>query len=200
MRPLLLPLFTVVAAMTVPSIASAQDVAPPDAPRLGWLPSSRVSLGARLVARFGDYTLGGVGGQVAVRLSPLVSVELFSDHLVGSREGSLRHDHEVGGVLRLHVWRGARWTVFPMLGACANLVVVHAAQARDATVNDVQFGARAGVGAEYALPRGFSIGAEALALAYLGHRLDGWGWRVEAETELSVVPMGQVVLHANYHF
>lgn len=192
MRSLLPPLFTVLASMAVPSTSSAQG--------LGWLPSARVSLGARLVARFGDYTLGGAGGQVAVRLSPLVSVELFSDHLAGSREGSLRHDHEVGGVLRLHLWRGERWTVFPMLGACANLAVVHAAQALDATANDVQFGARAGVGFEYALPRGFSVGAEALALAYLGHRLDGWGWRVEAATELSVVPMGQVVLHANHYF
>ncbi|MDB4927913.1 MAG: hypothetical protein JWM10_397 [Myxococcaceae bacterium] len=161
---------------------------------------SRWSLGVRAVGRSGEYTLGGVGGQIGVELSPLVSVELFTDHVTGSHRDSLRHEHEVGGVLRLHLLRGARWSVFPLVGACANLAVVHDARSREVSVTDVQFGARAGVGAEVVLPYGFSLGAEAMALAYLGHRVEWWNGSVYSADELSVTPMGQVVLHANYRF
>lgn len=197
MRPPALPLLAALALTALPSIGYGQSA---DTPRLGWQPSSRVSVGSRLVMRFGEYQLGGFGGQVAIRLGQWVSVELFTDHMVGTREGALRHDHEVGGMLRLHALRGARWSVFPMVGACANLAVVHAAQSSDATVNDIQFGARAGVGADLALPHGISLGVEVTALAYLGHQLQGWGWRAEASADLSVFAAGQGVLHANYHF
>lgn len=185
MRAPLPAVFTVFALTALPSVGFSQ---------------SRWSLGVRAVGRFGEYALGGGGGQLGVQLSPLVSVELFADHLVGSFNDSLRHEHEVGGVLRLHVLRGAAWSVYPLVGACANLVVVHDAQSREATVTDVQFGARAGVGAEFALGRGFSLGAEAAALAYLGHRIEWWNSSVYADDALSVTPMGQVVLHANYRF
>ncbi len=201
MRPLAASILAALALTALPSIGYCQDASEaPAAPRVGWQPSSSVSVGARVVGRFGAYTLGGLGGQITLRLGSLVSVELFTDHMVGTREGSFRHDHEVGGMLQFRLLRGYRWAVFPMIGACANLAVVHAAQSPDASVNDIQFGARAGIGAEYALPGGFSLGAEAMALAYLGHQLSGWGWVAEASSELSVSAVGQAVLHANYHF
>ena len=200
MRPLAPLVLVALVLTTYPAAGFTQSVEATSPPDAGSPPSSRVSIGVRAVARFGDYTLGGVGGQVSIRLGPAVSVALFSDHMVGTREGSLRHDHEVGGMLQLRLLRGARWAVFPMIGACANLAVVHAAQSPDASVNDIQFGARAGVGAELRFTSGFSVGAEALALAYVGHRLSGWGWRVEASPDLSVFGVGQAVLHADYHF
>jgi hypothetical protein len=201
MRPLAAPLLVALALTALPSIGYSHDVADaPSPPRVGWMPSSRVSIGARVVGRFGPYTLGGLGGQITLRLGSVVSVALFTDHMVGSREGSFRHDHEVGGMLQFRLLRGQRWAVFPMIGACANLAVVHAAQAPDASVNDIQFGARAGLGGELAMPGGFSLGAEVIALAYLGHDLNGWGWRAEASSDLSVSAAAQAVLHANYHF
>lgn len=200
MRPVAPTVLVVFALTTLPSKGfthGAEVSSRGDADR----PSpSRVSIGVRTVARFGDYTLGGLGGQISIRLGAVVTVALFSDHMVGMSEGSLRHDHEVGGMLQLRLLRGERWAVFPMIGACANLAVVHAAQSPDASVNDIQFGARAGLGAELMLSGGFSVGAEALAIAYLGHRLSGWGWRVEASPDLSVFGVGQAVLHADYHF
>ena len=191
MRPFALSLFTVVALSSLPLAVHAQGAAPP---------ASRVSLGVRAVGRFGDYTLGGLGGQITLRLAPVAYVALFTDHMVGTREGSLRHDHEVGGMLQLRLFRGERWAVFPMIGACANLAVVHAAQSPEASVNDIQFGARAGVGAEFGLPGSFSVGAEALGVAYLGHALTGWGWRAEVSPDLTVSAVGQATVHANYHF
>ncbi len=201
MRPLVTSLLAALALTALPSIGYSQQVSEaPSAPRYGWQPSSSVSIGARVVGRFGSYALGGLGGQITLRLGSLVSVELFTDHMAGSREGSFRHDHEVGGMLQFRLLRGPRWAVFPMIGACANLAVVHAAQSPDASVNDIQFGARAGLGAELALPGGFSLGAEAIALAYLGHQLSGWGWHAESSSDLSVSAVGQAVFHANYHF
>ncbi len=185
-------------SLLVPATASAQSVT--EAPRVGWMPSSRVSVGSRLVLRVGPYTLGGVGGQVAVRLGERVTVDLFTDHMVGTRDGALRHDHEVGTMLRVNLTPGSRWAVAPMVGACANLAVLHAAQSPDVTVSDIQFGARAGLGVDYALPHGISLGGEALALAYLGHALTGWAYRAESSPDLSVTGAGQVTLHANLHF
>lgn len=201
MRSLTAPLAVALALTALPSIGFTQSVTTSDAPQIGWQPDSRVSIGARVVGRFTNtYDLGGLGGQITLRPSQLVAIELFTDHMVGSRDGSLRHDHEVGFTLNLRLLRGARWAVFPMIGACANLAVVHAAQSPDATVNDIQFGARAGLGFEYALPGSFSIGAEAIALAYLGHELSGWGWHAEAATNLSITGAGHAVFHADYHF
>jgi len=200
MRPRTPAFLVVLVLAAYPAAGFTQGVGASSRRDAGSPLSSRVSVGVRAVARFGDYTLGGVGGQLTIRLGPAVSVALFTDHMAGTREGSLRHDHEVGGTLQLRLLRGERWAVFPMIGACANLAVVHAAQSPDATVNDIQFGARAGIGAEVALAGGFSVGAEALALAYLGHRITGWGWRVESSPELSVFGVGQSVLHADYRF
>lgn len=191
MRPTALSFTAALALTALPLSGYAQDAAPP---------ASRVSLGVRAMGRFGDYTLGGLGGQLTVRLAPAVYVTLFTDHMVGTRAGSLRHDHEVGTMLQLRVLRGARWALFPMVGTCANLAVVHAAQSPDAAVTDIQFGLRAGLGAEFGVGRDFSVGAEVIAVGYLGHPLAGWGWRAEVSPELAVSAVGQASVHAGYHF
>jgi len=165
-----------------------------------WGSNHRVALGPRLLGRLGDYALGGLGGQIRLRVHRLVNIELYTDHMIGTMGDALRHDHEVGGTVQLNVLGGERWSVFPMLGACASLAVARAPQDRDVSVNDIQFGLRAGVGFEYALGEGFSFEAQALALAYLGHSFDVYGWSASTSSELSVWPLGQVVLGANYYF
>jgi hypothetical protein len=159
-----------------------------------------VALGVRTVGRFGDYTYGGLGGQLTVRVGSLVSLQLFSDHMVGTHNGMFQHNHEVGSTLQLRVLRGERWAVFPMIGACANLAITHAPNAREPSVKEIQFGLRAGVGAELAVSGGFSLGTEVLAIAYLGHPMDTWGSSIEASPDLAVFGTGQLVLHADYHF
>ncbi|MFO0606235.1 MAG: hypothetical protein U0324_23880 [Polyangiales bacterium] len=191
MRPTALSFTAALALTALPLRGYAQESTPP---------ASRVSLGVRAMGRFGDYALGGLGGQLTVRLAPSVYVALFTDHMVGTRDGALRHDHEVGGMLQLRLLRGARWALFPMVGACANLAVVHAAQSPETSVTDIQFGARAGLGAEFGVGRDFSVGVEGIAVAYLGHALTGWAWRAEVSPELSVAAVGQATVHANYHF
>jgi hypothetical protein len=187
-------LWLMLASTLAPAAVFAQS-----APRRGWEPDAYVAVGSRVVGRFGAYHLGGLGGQITVRPARWVSLELFTDHMVGTRDGALRHDHEVGATVRFHLLRGPRWTVFPLLGACANLAVLHAAQAPSASFNDIQFGLRAGVGAEYALPHGFSVGVDALALGYLGHAIEAWDRRVELAPSLSLLGAGQVVVHASWY-
>lgn len=165
-----------------------------------WDSHHRVALGPRFIGRFGDYALGGLGGQIRLRVHRLVNIELYTDHMVGKMGDALRHDHEVGGTVQLNVLGGERWSLFPMLGACASLAVARAPQDQDVSVNDIQFGVRAGVGFEYALGGGFSFEAQALALAYLGHSFNVYGWSASTSSELSVWPLAQVVLGANYYF
>ena len=143
--------------------------------------------------------------------------------MVGVRDGVLRHDHEVGGMLQFHLLRGARWALFPEVGACASLAVTRAPEAASAdarptstwgsassqadarrpqatSVEDIQFGVRAGLGAELSVGGSLTVGAEALAITYLGHAIRAWEGEVEATPGVVLSAVGQVTLHASYNF
>lgn len=158
-----------------------------------------VSLGVRALGRLSDYELAGVGGQLRLHLHPRVSLELFSDHLLGRGDGVVRHDHEVGGNVQLNVLRGHGWSIHPLLGACALLAVAHAPQS-EAVVNDIRFGVRAGIGGEWALGRSVSLQAQAQAVVWLGHDFDVAGWTADTRDTLSLRPAAQAVVAANYWF
>jgi hypothetical protein len=49
-----------------------------------WGAGSNFAIGPRFLARVGEYALGGVGGQVRMRVHRLVNIELYSDHMMGS--------------------------------------------------------------------------------------------------------------------
>jgi hypothetical protein len=193
MRNTTLSLLATLVMTVIPSIGFSQSQ-----PSRAFEPG--FALGVRTVGRFGDYTYGGLGGQLTVRIGSLVSIALFTDHMAGTHNGMFQHNHEVGSTLQLRVFRGERWAVFPMIGACANLAITHGPNAQEPSVKEIQFGVRAGVGAELAVSGGFSLGTELLAIAYLGHPMDTWGTSIEASPNLSVFGTGQFVLHADYHF
>lgn len=156
-----------------------------------------VAIGVRALGRAGDYALAGVGGQLRVRLHDRVAVEFFMDHLLGREQGVLRHDHEVGGNLQVHVLRTRRFALHPLLGACALLSVAHAPQG-DVSSNDVRFGVRAGLGAEWHVGGALTLQAQAQGVAYLGHAFELYGASADTAPTLSVRPGVQFVLGANW--
>jgi len=177
-------------ALCAPRLAHADDTSALDRP---------VGLGVRALTRGGDYALGGIGGQLRMHLHRRVSLELFMDHLAGTEGGLLRHDHEVGGTLQFNVLRGRSWTLHPLLGACALVAVAHAPQS-EAVLNDVRFGVRAGLGAEWALGRSVTLQAQGHVAAWLGHAFDVYGWSADTRPSLSVRPAAQAVVAINYWF
>ncbi len=159
--------------------------------------SHPVAIGVRVLGRAGDYALAGVGGQLRLRLHDRVAVEFFMDHLAGSEQSVLRHDHEVGGNLQVHVLRTRSFALHPLLGACALLSVAHAPQG-EVSANDVRFGVRAGLGAEWWVADGLTLQAQAQGVAYLGHSFDVYGASADTVPTLSVRPGVQVVIGANW--
>lgn len=179
---------SLVALVAAPS-ARADDRGP--------LVSHPIALGLRGIGRVGDYTLAGVGGQLRLRVHPLVNISLYTDHMFGGDAVVSRHDHEVGGTLELNVLRGARWSLHPLVGACALLAMAHQSDA-DLTLNDVWFGLRAGVGGEFAVHEHLSLQVQLQVLGYLGHRFNSQRWTGEDAGDLHVTPMGQLVVGINY--
>lgn len=155
-----------------------------------------IAVGVRGSGRFGEYSLGGFGGQVRLRIVPRVSVELFTEHHLGHAEGVHRHDHEVGGALLVDAVRGRRWAIQPLLGACAMLAMADTQSGE--TLDDLRFGARAGVGAEWAVGEHLSLQAQAVAIAYFGRRFDPWQWPAGTSGEIRVEPVGQLVLGVSW--
>ncbi len=191
MRPLVAFLLGAGLALALPGTALAQT--PPNAL------DRPIGLGVRALTRAGDYALGGVGGQIRLHLHRRVSLEVFMDHLAGTESGLLRHDHEVGSTLMVNLYRGRSWTLHPLLGACALVAVAHAPQS-EAVVNDIRFGLRAGLGAEWALGRSFTLQAQGHVAAWLGHAFDVYHWTADTRPTLSVRPAVQAVVSANYWF
>ncbi|MBL8605617.1 MAG: hypothetical protein JNK72_27040 [Myxococcales bacterium] len=157
-----------------------------------------VALGSRLTVRTGQYTLGGLGGQLRVRLHPRVAVDLYADGLAGREAGQLRHDHEIGGAVNLHTFGGARWVAGPLLGFCAQIAVMHPSQAD--TLYDLRVGARAGFGVEWALGAHFSATLQGFAVAWLGHAFEHYGFTATTQEALSLSPSFQAVSAIHYWF
>ncbi|MEZ4390276.1 MAG: hypothetical protein R3A48_04200 [Polyangiales bacterium] len=179
-------LFT--ATLTLASLRASAD------PRLG---DRALALGLRGGARVGDYQLGSIGGQVRIRPLDRVSVDLFTDHHLGSERGGGRHDHEIGGTISYDLLRGARWAIHPVLGACGLLAVAHAPQG-DFTATDVRFGLRAGLGFEGLLTSRVSLQAQAQAIAYIGHDFGAYTWPRGTEEDVSVRGVAQLHLALNF--
>ncbi len=158
-----------------------------------------VALGVRFLGRAGDYTEGGLGGQLRLRVHPLVAISLFTDHFAGSAGGAFRHDHEVGGTLQLTVLHGRRGALFPLVGACASLAVVAAPQG-GATATDVRAGGRVGLGGILDLGSGFAVEALIEAIAYVGHPLQAYRWTAATGPDLAAETVGQLTVALDYAF
>lgn len=154
------------------------------------------ALGLRGGAQIADYRLGTIGGQLRVRPTERVSLDLFTDHHFGEERGGGRHDHEVGATISYDVLRGARWAIHPLLGACGLLAVAHAPQGA-LTATDVRFGLRAGVGVEGLLTERVSVQVQAQALAYLGRDFGLYTWPAGTQGDPSVRGAMQVVAAIN---
>lgn len=191
------------ALLGVLAVIAAVLCAPRDAHALagGWDGSHTVALGMRGVGRFGQYHLGGVGGQLRWRPFSWMAVDLFADHTFGSA-GGFRHDHEIGGTLQFpSLIHGERWSLYPFIGACAMLVVLHPEPVGDApAVWDVRFGAHGGAGFEYYVHPRVSLQVHGEAIVYVGHDVQGYRWGGNVSQELYPFVVGQATLGANYWF
>jgi hypothetical protein len=189
------------ARYTLPlALSLLPSLAPAQSNDGGWRAGHPLALGARVVVRGGDYALAGLGGHLRVQPHPLVTLELFADHFLGTQGDALRHDHEVGGVAQLHLLRGRSWALHPLLGACATLAFVHSPQSGGPTVNDIHFGVRVGVGGQFALGGGWGLEAQAEALGYLGHPFQVYRFTAQTGPDLTVYGLGQFTAALNYSF
>lgn len=183
-------------AALLPAAAGAQNL--PE--RAAWGPNHPFALGARLSARGSSYALAGFGGQLRLRPWRRLIIELYADNFVGSVHGALRHDHEVGGSLQYAIAGNDRWSLQPLLGACAMLAVQDAPQSSQSSVNDIHFGIHAGLGAEVALGAGFAFEAQAELIGYVGHDFTVYRWSTEVAPSLSLMWVAQANAGLNYYF
>lgn len=158
------------------------------------------ALTLRAPVRVGEgYVFGGVGGQVRLRPFERIRVDLFFDNFIGSADGAMRHDHEVGTTLQYMLVSTERFVLYPMLGACAMWAML--SPHHDVPgVSDVRFGLHAGIGAEVALGAGFSLALNVEAVPYLGHQMRAYDRTAFVENDLKVMPMGQANLGLSYWF
>lgn len=168
--------------------------------RATWSSSHPVAIGARLLGRGGSYGMVGFGGQLRLRPFRRVAVDLFADNFVGQVNGALRHDHEVGATLHYAIAGNDRWSLQPLLGACAVLAVQGSPQNSAQSVNDIHFGLHAGLGAEFAMGSGFSVQTQAELIGYLGHDFQVYRWTTEVSQDLSFSWVAQASAGLNYYF
>jgi hypothetical protein len=191
------PLAPALALFAAASVARAE---PPGMRPTEYSASHPFALGARVVGRVGEYAMAGLGGQVRLRPHRLVAIELYSDQFIGDMNGALRHDHEVGGSVQFTGLGTQRWTVYPLLGACAMLVMVHPPQSGAPAVHDIHFGVHGGAGAEIHVQGGLTLQAQLEGIGYVGHAVQVYRWSAEVSPDLRISGVGQLMLGANYYF
>jgi hypothetical protein len=195
--------FTASAALSLclalaPSIARAQS-APAEAGH-GFTTRHPVAIGNRLTGRVGTYALGGVGGHVRIRPHQYFAVELFTDHMMGPVDGAIRHDHEIGGNIQIPIFGNRWWNLYPMLGACASLVVLESPRQGGAAVQDIHFGVHIGAGSEIYLSDHWALQSHIEAIGYVGHELRAYNWTAQLSTDVRLSAVAQGVLSVNYYF
>lgn len=165
----------------------------------GWSRAHMFGLGSRLTGRTGPYTLGGVGGHIRMRPIRWVAVELFTDHVFGPVDNTLRHDHEGGISLQFPVLGNRWWNVYPLIGACASLVVLEPPRQGGAFVTDVHFGFRGGAGSELYLTDHWALRAQVEGIGYIGHDLRAYNWTATLSPDVRLTGMAQASLTINLY-
>jgi hypothetical protein len=202
-RPFVPALGVCALAALAPTPCPAQSSPPSSGPAAvgglagghGWSPSHPLALGSRLTGRTGPYTLGGVGGHLRLRPLRWIAVEAFTDHLFGSPQGALRHEHEGGVALQFPVLGARWWSVYPLVGACASLVVREPTRAGEGAVSDIQFGLRMGLGSELYLDDRWALRAQAEAIGYAGHENRAYfHWTQSLSSDVTLTGAAQATL------
>ncbi len=193
---------TLLGTLLVTRTAMAQSVptAPVASASHGWSTQHPIAIGNRLTGRIGSYALGGVGGHIRLRPHQYVAIELFTDHMAGPVDGAIRHDHEVGGVLQIPVIGNRWWNLYPMIGACASLVVLEPPRQGGVSVQDIHFGVHIGAGSELYLSDHWSLQSHIEAIGYIGHDLRAYNWTAQLSTDVHFTAVAQGVLSVNYYF
>jgi opacity protein-like surface antigen len=156
-------------------------------------------LGSRLTGRTGPYTMGGVGGHIRMRPIRWVAVELFTDHVIGPVDNTLRHDHEGGVALQFPVLGNRWWNVYPLIGACASLVVLEPSRQGGPFVTDVHFGFRGGAGSELYLTDHWALRAQVEGIGYIGHDLRAYDWTATLSPDVRLTGMAQASFTINLY-
>jgi opacity protein-like surface antigen len=184
-----------------PVFASAQSNAQSDGLEggHGWSRAHMFGMGSRLTGRIGTYMLGGVGGHVRLRPLRWIAVEAFTDHVFGSVDSTLRHDHEGGVSLQFPFLGNRWWNVYPLIGACASLVVLEPPRQGGAFVSDIHFGFRGGAGSEIYLNDHWALRAQVEGIGYIGHNLRAYNWTAQLSPEVSLSGVAQASLSVNLY-
>lgn len=165
----------------------------------GWSRSHMFGMGSRLTGRIGTYALGGVGGHLRLRPIRWIAVEAFTDHVFGSVDNALRHDHEGGVSLQFPFVGNRWWNVYPLVGACASLVVLESPRQGGAFVTDIHFGVRGGLGSELYLTDRWALRAQVEGIGYIGHDLRAYDWTAQLSPDVRVSGVAQAVLSINLY-
>jgi hypothetical protein len=167
--------------------------------REAWGEHHPFAIGERTNVRIGEgYSMVSVGGHARLAPWERLHLELFWDNYLalGGPAGmpiGNRHDHEIGFTLQSPLITGRKFTVFPMLGACAMWSF-------SGNTSDVRFGVHGGVGAQVSLGQGLAVHLELEAIAYNGHQLRAWGFSESVSPNLSWFGVAQTSLGVEYWF
>ncbi|MBX2799201.1 MAG: hypothetical protein KTR31_16120 [Myxococcales bacterium] len=162
-------------------------------------PKRPIALGSRAGVWTGPYSAPAVGGHITLRASRWLGLVGFADHTLLVRDATARHDHILGfSAYTPKLLGGRRWYVSPTLGACVDFRMDTPLAGRVPSATDVLFGTHAGVAAEAAIGRGWSVRATAQGFLYVGNSESGDGWSVGTLQTLRPSGVAQLLAGLSY--
>lgn len=148
--------------------------------------------------RGGSYTAGGVGGRLRLQPFRHFGLDTYLEATVVDWEGGFRHDYPNGFNLYAALPVG-RLRILPYLGACDVVSFAEPVEKGGPRADDIMVGVHAGVGAEVAIARSFTLFVDGQADLYGGHDRSMRGWTGDVGEALIPVLTGQVNAGLQYH-
>lgn len=156
------------------------------------------ALASYAAVRSGTYDARGVGGRARWQPFRRAGLDLYLEATVVDWPGGFRHDYPNGFSVYTPVNVGpVRFR--PYVGFCDVISLVEPEQPGAPRADDVMLGAHAGVGAEWAFSRSWSVFADAQVDAYAAHDRVSGGWTGNVAEELVPVVTGQVNVGLQFH-
>lgn len=148
----------------------------------------------------GSYGGAGVGGRIRWEAFRYLGLDLFGETLLVQNPTGIRHDHPIGFNLYVPLRLTEKLRVRPLVGMCAVVSFIQPTEPGAPRADDILLGIHAGLGAEYALWRFFSLFLDVKGVGWTGHDRSVGGWTGSVANEVKGFVVGQANLGIAVHF
>ena len=186
----LLPALIVLAALTAPRTARADDSSFVERP---------FAVGAYASGWAGSYLAGGLGARLRWQPFAELGFDVFGEGVLVDWPGATRHDWQVGFDLYVPIRLGSGVRLRPLFGFCTVLSFIEPPAMHVPRADDVLFGLHAGIGVEIAIVDPVSFFADAQGVAWLGHQRTTQGWTATIEDSYAAFGTARLIVGVQAH-